>query len=216
MNFKEWINEGRRGPAAGAFGNDRERMHQNQLLKNPDAGRDMNRVMGFQQRVQFGKNIESKVIEALKRELGWEIEPPSAADDMYGKIDGWLVQAGHKVGIQVKYRDTGNDILFEVEKNDRPGRDMKSQADLYACLNKSGNVIRIRLAAEAKRIAQEMFKRLQVSGSKVVTTEKGQIRYQTDPENASIEKVVAYINPDAFTGAKKDINLSSAIWNVAA
>jgi hypothetical protein len=213
-SFKLWL-EARIISAGGAFGKDPSRMQQSKSSAKP-IDRDTARFAQFDQRVQFGRSIEQKVVDALRTHVGWNIVPAEKSQDMFDKIDAWILKDGTKTAIQIKYRDTGTgDILFEVEKNGRPGRDMAGKAALYAVLNKEGTLIRVRLAAEAKRIASEMHTKLLQSGSHSIKTDKGEIRYQVDPSSGA-EKIVAYIHPDAFTGAKKDVALPKSIWSVAA
>jgi hypothetical protein len=212
-SFKNWL-EARFVTAGGAFGKDAEKMRQARPQMRMD--RNLSRFASKDQRVEFGRSIEEKVVNALRTQMGWKIVGAEQAQDMFDKIDAWIIQDGNKTALQVKYRDTGTgDILMEVEKNGRPGRDMVGKATLYAVLNKEGNIIRIRMAAEAKAIASDMYSKLIKSGLKSIRTDKGEIRFQTDPSSGA-DKVVAYIHPDVFTGPKKDVVLPKSIWSSAA
>jgi hypothetical protein len=141
ISFQTWL-EGRIISAGGAFGKDVAKMHQSKPPLQP-LERDKVRFAQMDQRVRFGRSIEEKVVDALRIYAGWTIVPAEKSQDMFDKIDAWVVKDGAKTSIQIKYRDTGTgDILFEVEKNGKPGRDMVGKALLYAVLNKEGNLIR--------------------------------------------------------------------------
>lgn len=96
------------------------------------------------QRVQHGKKMELRIIDAMNA-AGIIVMPATAQEDQYQKIDGWL----DGKGLQIKYRETGGDILFEVYKDwtkGIEGRDLIGQADLYACVNRSGQGVIVRTA----------------------------------------------------------------------
>jgi hypothetical protein len=91
------------------------------------------------QRVQRGKKMEERIIDAM-RLANISVQLATEQEDQFQKIDGWL----DGKGLQIKYRETGDDILFEVYKDWTKcieGRDLIGQADLYACVNRSGQGI---------------------------------------------------------------------------
>lgn len=179
--------------------------------------RERNRFQDINDRVKYGKAIESKIINALTKQ-GWVVSLPSSNQDRFDKIDGVLISSQESfpvalpAPIQIKYRDTGNDLLMEVcwlfDGNfDQPvynlltGRDMKGKAKLYVSLDQNGETIRVRLAEEAKKNALELLKNLIKNRSKVFTSELGQIRITRDPKDGR-KKINAFINPDSFFWTK--------------
>lgn len=185
MNFSEWLTttEARwRGPVGGAFGNDPLRMQQKKQqkqgmpMKKPEDDSSMNhdynpadrspqpqqrmdnRFQHINQRVQYGKNIEKQIFDSLVS-CGMKLREPSTSEDMHDKIDGWWETPSGEKPIQIKYRDTGDDILFEVMKDYKrgiPGRDMIGKAEFYAVLSRVGGKIVLVSVAEAKKIISHM------------------------------------------------------------
>ncbi len=164
MDFNEWlsINE-----AKGAFGkqvpslnsknfmnhtpNNVNQTSNQRFNQKPINQRNDNQFNQYDQRVQYGKTVEQQILNGLIK-CGLEVREPSAKEDMYDKIDGWWKLPQGDIPIQIKYRDTGNDILFEVMKDYQkgvPGRDMIGKAVFYAVLNKNNTVAMVSVA-EAK------------------------------------------------------------------
>jgi hypothetical protein len=84
-----------------------------------------------------------------------KLREPTDRQDKYDKIDGWWETPSGEKPIQIKYRDTGDDILFEVMLDyDRgiPGRDMVGKALFYAVLSRTGGNIVMVSVAEAKQL----------------------------------------------------------------
>lgn len=95
----------------------------------------------YSDRVKNGKSKERIIINSIRRS-GTQIDCPTEAEDMYSKIDGWIVENGKRKSIQIKFRENGNDIIFEVMKDvDRNinGRDLIGKADYYLCVDTFGN-----------------------------------------------------------------------------
>ena len=151
--------------------------------------REKNRFQNIEDRVRYGKEIESKIIESLINH-GWKISTASANQDKFDKIDGILISSKDPMPvklpapIQIKYRDTGNDILMEVcwlfdGDFSKPiselltGRDMKGKAEIYVSLDQNGETIRVRLAKEAKENALKLLKGLIASRKRVFSSELG-------------------------------------------
>lgn len=91
---------------------------------------------------------------------GLTINEATPEEDQQDKIDGWMVdKAGDKHSIQIKYRETGDDILFEVVKDldkSYEGRDMVSKAEFYVIVNRTG-YCRLFLTAPIKKWAQKLL-----------------------------------------------------------
>lgn len=222
------IDEARwRGPVGGAFGNNpqekarRERERQQRQLQNqpqnqpqtptpmdhapnpetrqvPPTQRHDNRFQGINQRVNYGKGIEKQIFDNLVA-CGMKLREPSNSEDMYDKIDGWWDQNGSEEPIQIKYRDTGDDILFEVMKDYQrkvPGRDMVGKAVYYAVLARSGGQIVVVEVAEAKRLIQSALTAVEHEGFDNRGNYKTQnglmLRIRRDPQSGQ-EKLMAYI-----------------------
>lgn len=222
MNFSEWLltTEARwRGPVGGAFGRD-PRVQQQKMTPmtkpeetpeapkttlghapnpsdriSPPQQRMDNRFQNIDQRVQYGKIIEKQIFDSLVQ-CGMKLREPSNQEDMYDKIDGWWETPSGEKPIQIKYRDTGNDILFEVMKDYRrgvPGRDMVGKAEFYAVL--SGGKIALVSVAEAKKLIKEMQSRAESEGF----DHRGNyrmggaiLRVRPDPRSQQ-DKLMAYI-----------------------
>jgi hypothetical protein len=198
--------------------------------------RSDHRYQKFRDRVNFGKDIEKKVMEALINMYGWDIDPSTDSQDMHEKVDGWIMHTDDKMGImsemtplQVKYRDTGNDLLMEVIKKWSPdmldipcescctGRDMKGLATIYAVLNQDGRIIRMRKTHEARTLTMHLLRRLFESHKsnpkkKCITLDGSQIRFTKDPSSHT-SKVIAYLNPESFQW-KVDYKLDKPIWEM--
>lgn len=220
MNFSKWlsINEARRGPVGGAFGNDSQRMQKNMVKPvaksenepkstfghspnsadrtPPPQMRMNNRFQDFDQRVQYGKSIEKQIFDSLVK-CGLKLRSPSRQEDMYDKIDGWWETPNGTKPIQIKYRDTGDDILFEVMKDYRLGilgRDMISKAEFYAVLTRAGKIVLVSVS-EAKQLIEKMRSQAEYEGF----NNRGDyrmgaaiLRLRPDPRTDQ-EKLMAYI-----------------------
>jgi len=228
MNFNEWLSmdEGRwKGPVGGAFGNSGRRPPQrkpvapapkpeakvdgtplpippgshapNPARTPPPTQRHDNRFQDYDARVQYGKSIEQQIFDSLVG-CGLKLRPPSTTEDKYDKIDGWWDTGAGVKPIQIKYRDTGDDILFEVMKDyDRrvPGRDMIGKAEFYAVLSKTGGKIVMVNVAEAKQLIEDMVRDAEAGGF----DERGNyrqggamLRIRPDPRTNQ-DKLMAYI-----------------------
>ena len=111
--------------------------------------------LDYQARVTAGKAVEKEILDVL-RKAGLVIEEPTAEEDMQDKIDGWIVRNGVRVAIQVKYREGGDDVIFELVKDiDRGiiGRDMESKAQIYIVMDTT-DTIRMFDVAEIKKMAE--------------------------------------------------------------
>lgn len=127
QSYNEWkknIDEGRsfrqKGPPGGAFG--KQRSLASQGIVNTDvpriAGdynhtRDQHQKQGYNQRIAFGLTQEPKIISAAKA-CDIEIIRATSEQDKFGGIDGWWKVNDQLIPIQIKYRDSGNDIGFEI------------------------------------------------------------------------------------------------------
>lgn len=205
MNFLKWlqIDEARwRGPVGGAFGKTKDNMsqnfsNQNPLDRNPPPQERMdNRFQHINQRVEYGKGIEKQIFDSLTT-CGMKLRPASDKEDMFDKIDGWWMTKSGEFPIQIKYRDTGDDILFEVMKDYRAGiagRDMIGKAKFYAVLNRTGKIFIVSVA-EAKSIIETMRANAEKDGFDPNGNYRmgaAMLRLRPDPKSGQ-EKLMAYI-----------------------
>ncbi len=158
-------------------------------------------ITDYKQRVQEGK-VKEKIILDTLRKAGIVIEDATAGEDMDDKIDGWIVKDGQRYALQVKFRETGDDILFEVVKDldkNIPGRDSVSKAHYYLVVDRYGTA-RLFLTAPIKKLAQQMIpiaKGLYHTGK---TDWKGigwELKVTHDRAHGNT-KLMAYFNPGKF------------------
>jgi len=199
VTFKEYLTEIQKGPVAGAFG------------KWGKVGRQDNRFQSYSDRVNYGKGIEGQIYKNLEG-CGFKLRKPTTAEDKYSKIDGWWNDGTQEHPLQIKYRDSGDDLLFEVMKDyygNIPGRDMVGQATHYAVLSKDGKIIRVVLVADAKKIINQMVQGVESKGWPKDKTYRmpvegglAMLRIRPDP-STGVEKLMAYIPPSALKSVKE-------------
>lgn len=158
----------------------------------------------YSDRVDSGKRVEKKILDSL-RQKGYKILDPTAQEDMKDKIDGWWIdKQGNEYPVQVKFRQSGDDILYELTADvDRKieGRDLKSKADLYLVSDRSGTTrmfLTKPIKEKAKSILSDIQKDLQINPRKTNWEGSGwQVRVQYD-RNDGHKKIVAYFSPRLF------------------
>jgi hypothetical protein len=160
-------------------------------------------------RIHSGKKVESIIIDKLSKN-GFNITKASDSDDMIKKVDVWIKQGNEKVGVQIKFRETGKDILFEVfdtfyQFNDirnKSGRDMIGHAQKYAVLIDKKIVIVNK--NEAQSAINDMILEARCNGWKnktVYLKDKGcelQLKLTTDHSDGR-QKVIAFIPVEYFS-----------------
>lgn len=166
-------------------------------------------------RVRHGLNRERQIANALKQQIGLPIEDATAHDDKKLKIDRWIAYPTKNVGLQIKYRETGSDLLFEIYDKffgwDNPknkiGRDMLGEATEYAVLLQDRKTIIMVSVAAAKKTIEIMVncareKRFQC-GTFYYKEDKHtlELKIQQDPRD-NRSKMVAYIPAAYFRQAK--------------
>lgn len=96
----------------------------------------------YANRVRTGKTGEQQIAQSLQDVFGLTIEEVSEDQDRFEKIDRIVVSgSGNRKTLQIKYRETGEDILVDVfepffginHPRTGKGRDYVSKCDLYAC-----------------------------------------------------------------------------------
>ena len=185
----------------------------------------------YDTRVTYGKTIEKYIQDELKKN-DMVIQDPTEYEDMHDKIDGYIVnEQGLRIPLQIKYRETGDDIIFETTFLDKydihhrltmrklspnmvmNGRDMIGQSSIYACLSKDSKSIWICDTNEIKACAKTMASRLIVmhleSGRLCYVDREGEIKITTD-QSSKRRKIIFFANPETF--ANRTIHLSESLW----
>ncbi len=99
--------------------------------------------MDYRSRVQKGKQFEPIIIKKLN-DLGIKTRNASKREDMYDKIDFWVDVQGNWHSVQIKQREGGDDIIFEIYKDaydeTQPpnGRDYIGKSQLYLAVDTGG------------------------------------------------------------------------------
>jgi hypothetical protein len=162
-------------------------------------------VSDYDARITAGKRVEKQILDALRKK-GYRIEDPTSGEDKHDKIDGWwLDKQGKRFPIQVKYRETGDDIIFELIQDfstNNAGRDMKSKAVLYLVADTHGTT-RMFLVKPIKDKAQEIIQHV-IGGLK---TNPSETRFRGQGWEAKVQfdrahgqkKLVAYLKPNLFS-----------------
>lgn len=170
------------------------------------------RFLEAHERVKHGKNREGQIATALVEQCNLNLEDASEREDKTLKIDRWLVEGNKKTAVQIKYRETGDDLLFEVfdrwehwfSRENKIGRDMKGNSKLYAVLRQDKKTVVLAHVEQAKKIINDMTNAARVVGwtkdegpqRKVLKYTKNggvcELRVQRDPGDGRT-KMVAYI-----------------------
>ena len=161
-------------------------------------------ITNYDDRIRAGKGLEANVLNNL-RNMGYKIKDPTAQQDKFDKIDGWWVgKGGKEYPLQVKVRETGDDVLFELMSDldrNKLGRDMVSSAILYVVKNRSGKTRMFRtddLKQTAKKILNDILKDIQKEPNKTRWTGGGwEAKIQIDRADGR-KKLLAYFNPLSF------------------
>jgi hypothetical protein len=159
----------------------------------------LNTVTDYNTRITLGKSRELEIIDFLTSK-GMKIELPTAQQDMHDKIDGFfLPRKGGKVSFQLKQRESGDDVIFELVKDwDRniEGRDMQSHADVYVVVDGTGKLYIIP-TKEIKAKAKELL----ALADKNPIDQQGdswQLKFTTDAAHHNT-KVMCFFKPSMFT-----------------
>ena len=158
-------------------------------------------------RLQHGKRREQQIIKALKQQHDLPLRNATHQEDCELKIDAWL----DTKSVQVKYREVGSDILFEVydlwngwDRDNKPGRDLISKAQMYAVLSNDKRTVHLVNTSFIKQLVRELLQLVQAYGwskngkikvFKYVRPEGTiELKVQFDPRTGD-QKIVAFIPP---------------------
>jgi hypothetical protein len=169
-------------------------------------------IPDYAKRVEAGRKIENNIINSL-RQMGYTIEDPTEHEDKIQKIDGWWIgERYERYPIQIKFRESGDDILLEMMRNiDRNvlGRDMKGESSLYIVANRKGETkmfLTDDIKKFAKKIMNDVFEDLKTRPGRSFWEGPGwQVRIQCYKHSGE-RKLMGYFSPDLF----KKINS----WNL--
>lgn len=178
------------------------------------------RYRNIRERVGTGIAIEKQIVNVIRQVVeksGYKIIPPTAQQDMRQKIDGVITKGDISHTIQVKFRQTGDDILVEVMRPATPdkinnktcdGRDMVGMADWYAVLDKSGKKIYwIKTSVLKDKILDTLERKKQELTSSFVCREDGiEMKLTADPHDGVL-KLVAFLNPYKVAKCILDANI---------
>ena len=124
--------------------------------------------------------------------------------------------------LQIKYRQTGDDILFEVSFMDHAsqtmvwdGRDMIGKSSVYACLSNDGLVIWLchtfQIKAKADALAKQLLTLYLKYNQTSLIAEKGEIKITQDRESGR-RKMLFFAKPSMFSF--DTIRLEKSIWSI--
>ena len=158
----------------------------------------LNTVTDYNTRVTLGKSRELEIIDFL-RSKGYNIHEPTAQNDMKDKIDGFILpKAGGKLSFQLKQRESGSDIIYEIIKDwdrDIEGRDLQSKAQLYIVVDRHGK-LNIFNAAEIKTKAKELLALADANPNDQQGT-GWEMKFRKDAAHSQV-KLVAFFSPSLF------------------
>lgn len=176
-------------------------------------------IPDYNTRISAGKVVEKSILDGL-RKRGIKIDNPSESEDKYEKIDGWWIDSKQRRHpLQVKFRQSGDDILFELTKDiDKKivGRDLKSKATLYLVANRSGTT-RLFFTKPIKEKAEQLLKTveddLKKEPHKTQWSGNGwEVKLQIDRAHGQ-RKLVAYFKPNLFDAiASWNLNIHEAVF----
>ncbi|MHA1948326.1 MAG: hypothetical protein ACW99G_03665 [Candidatus Thorarchaeota archaeon] len=144
---------------------------------------------GYNKRVRLGKKKESEIMDYLRTQ-GYDVEEASSFEDINKNIDGYIEggEFSKKTSMQIKFRETSNDIRYEVVRifnpenpmipqyKMNPGKDAKGSLekppapDVYTVLD--NNVLHIvptshlrSIISQSMREADRVFQKLIADGN---------------------------------------------------
>lgn len=170
--------------------------------------------------VRNGLMRERHIADALRDQIGLPIRNANQYEDRILKVDRWLVYPDRRVALQIKYRENGKDLLFEVydtfhswdDPKNKLGRDMYGEAAEYAVLMQDRKTIVMVPTDLAKETIYKMVEQakkgwsvMSVYGNTLRYHESGcelNLKQQKDPQDKRW-KMVAYIPADFFVAKEQ-------------
>ena len=158
----------------------------------------LNTVTDYNTRIALGKSQEPIIIDFL-RSKGMKVDLPTANQDIKDKIDGFILpKAGGRISFQLKFRESGDDIIFEIIKDwnrNIEGRDLVSKAQLYVVVDRHGR-LNIFNTKDIKAKARELLD----LADKTPNNQSGtgwDLKFTTDKSNNNV-KLMGFFSPSLF------------------
>ncbi len=159
-------------------------------------------TMQYQARVTKGRARESQIMNAMKTNCKLEVTPAPNHDDILRGIDCYVTINRRIYPTQIKTRQSNEDLLFVISEDGKPGRDMKTQAELYAFLiNENLYLIKTTAVRKAINDLVGLMNKEDKNQDKFSINYKGvdcELSRQNDPVSGS-SKLMAFIHPSLFT-----------------
>lgn len=175
-------------------------------------------ITDYDRRESTGRAVEDRILDTLKSKYGYKIEHASKQDNIQRGIDGWWTdKSGRKNSIQVKFRQGGDDIIFEAIKDidgGVVGRDTRSEANYYLIMDTGGKTILFEMPPiklKAKELTDLAIKDWETDGTKRFWSGNGwQMRVQRGDRGN--EKLMLYLRKNLFHPvATWELNVSDMI-----
>lgn len=181
-------------------------------------------------RVKAGKEMEARIAAGL-RQVGLKLTEATDTEDRLKKVDRWIETPQGRKALQIKYRESGSDLLFEVfdtfhgwrDSRNKVGRDMEGIATEYAVLLPDQKTVVMVDPKIAKEAIEDMldearcngWSRTNFAGSTLHHRFKGfemELKLQHDPADGR-KKIVAYIPAAFFEGQRQTKVFKIALKN---
>ncbi len=148
-------------------------------------------------RIQMGRKMEAEVAKKLE-DLGIKVVHSGREDDMFKGIDFWVTLGDKRLSAQVKQREVGDDIIFEVWKDydgsSQPnGRDYNGKAQLYIAVDTKGNGFWV-VPSLLKQVTDEYLSKFGMKNGKY----KDAFFKVTKDNRSGNTKLMAFFPPSSF------------------
>lgn len=174
----------------------------------------------YEQRIHDKEAQEKELWDRIKNKIPWTVEQTTQQQDQ-GGIDAIITglkggRPSPKSSIQLKMRQSGDDVLLEVIRpwppkdlnNPWTGRDLKTNVYLYYCVDTKG-LLRIfaadMLKNTAKDLASQFIARNKNNPSiRSANFPQGEVKIVTDPSQQAsytlgkVDKLVVFIRPSVL------------------
>lgn len=168
-------------------------------------------TLQYQIRINRGRAKELRIMEAMKTQCCFDVFPASDYDDILRGIDCYLRISNKIWPTQIKARQSSEDLLFVIQDDGKPGRDMKTQAELYAFL--IHEQLYLIKTIDVRKVIRDLVDLMITSRSRFRTLYRGvecEISEQIDPVKKSV-KLMAFIPAILFTDVIDPIQTPSKI-----
>ena len=207
---KERLFEIARGPVGGAFGRGGAKPKKKKKKMGGAYGRPvpqpqartgahgMSGETDYELRIAAGRKLEADIFNRLKG-MGLQVRNASKREDMYDKIDFWITIGGQEYSAQIKQREVGDDIIFEVYKDiyDQTaapnGRDYIGKAHFYVVVTPAQRGYVVKTDA-IKNVVNEF---LQENGIENGFYKGAKFNITTDRATGN-QKLMAFFPPDKY------------------